>query len=72
MDWYKEPVKFVDKKMLLVGDQKISGDKIFIAAGSRPRIPDIKGLNGTPFMTSTEALRSTVQPKKLIVRLNAI
>jgi mycothione reductase len=67
MDWYKEPAKFVDKKTLQVGDQKITGDKIFIAAGSRPRIPDIPGLKETPYMTSTEALRNTEQPKKLIV-----
>jgi pyruvate/2-oxoglutarate dehydrogenase complex dihydrolipoamide dehydrogenase (E3) component len=68
MDWYKEPARFVDKKTLQVGDQTITGDRIFIVAGSRPHIPDIKGLDGTPYMTSTEALRNTVQPKKLVVR----
>ncbi|KAL0490623.1 dihydrolipoyl dehydrogenase [Acrasis kona] len=67
LDWYKEPAKFVDKKTLKVGDQIITGDKIFIAAGSRPTIPKIKGLDGIPYMTSTEALRHNQQPKKLIV-----
>ena len=35
--------------------------------GSRPYIPDIPGLAGTPFLTSTEALRNTQLPRKMIV-----
>lgn len=61
-----------------MGDVEISADKVFIAAGARPYIPNIPGLKDTPFMTSTEALRQTKvifmkiflhmkQPKKLII-----
>jgi pyruvate/2-oxoglutarate dehydrogenase complex dihydrolipoamide dehydrogenase (E3) component len=40
---------------------------IFIATGSRPMIPQIEGLEGTPYMTSTEALQNKKLPKSLIV-----
>jgi mycothione reductase len=70
MDWYRHPAKFVGERTLEIDDDEktlITGDRIFIAAGGRSKIPDIEGLKGTPFMTSTEALRNPVQPKKLIV-----
>lgn len=67
IDWYKEPVKFVGDRLLQSGDTVFTADKIFIAAGSRPYIPDIPGLADTPYMTSTEALVLTEQPETLAV-----
>lgn len=67
IDWYKEPVRFIGEKKLQSGDTVFTADRIFIAAGSRPNIPDIKGLKDTPYMTSTEALRCYEQPKDMIV-----
>lgn len=64
---YKETAKFVAPKTVQVGDEIISGDMIFVAAGTRPMIPKIDGLDKTPYMTSTEALRLTKQPKKLVI-----
>jgi len=40
----------------------ITADKILIAAGTRPRIPDITGLEGSSYLTSDEALRLKQQP----------
>lgn len=52
----------------MVGDHtEITADRVFLAAGCMPFVPDIPGLKGTPYMTSTEALRTTELPKKLIV-----
>ncbi len=59
--------KFVSDKVIRVGSDEITADKIFIATGARPHIPEIEGLLGTPFMTSTEALRNTKLPRKMIV-----
>ena len=59
--------KFVGDKVLLVGEQKISSNKFLIAAGTRPRIPNIKGLSGTNYITSDEALRLHEQPKILTI-----
>lgn len=37
---------------VLVGGQKISGDQILIATGTRPTIPQIEGLDQVPYLTS--------------------
>ncbi len=67
IDLYPIKGEFVSNKVLLVGDEEITADKIFMAVGARPHIPNIEGLAGTPYMTSTEALRNTKLPKKMIV-----
>lgn len=38
-----------------------------IASGTRPRIPKIKGLEGSDYITSDEALRLRKQPKVLTI-----
>ena len=64
---FKGRGKFVDKYVVEVNGERIKGKKIVIAAGARPSIPPIPGLDKVPFMTSTEALRQTVLPKSLII-----
>lgn len=58
---------FTGHRRVRVGEREISADHVFIATGSRPLVPDIPGLAGTPFMTSTEALRCTELPPRMIV-----
>ena len=67
IDYYHDTASFLSNKVLQVGREQLSADKIFIAVGSRPLIPAIPGLKGTPFMTSTEALRRTALPKSMLV-----
>jgi len=64
---FKTEGKFIGYKTLQVGNKKIKGNKIIIAAGTRPTIPEIEGLQEVDFMTSKEALRLTKQPKSLTV-----
>jgi len=45
----------------------ISADKILIATGTRPRIPEINGLTDSGYITSDEALRLKKQPKVLTI-----
>lgn len=59
--------RFVGNKTLEVLGKKIRGKKIVIAAGARPRIPPIEGLDKVPYLTSTEALRLTKLPKRLLI-----
>lgn len=59
--------RFVGEKTISVGGQTIKADKILIASGTRPAIPGIKGLEGTCFITSDEALRLKKQPKILTI-----
>ena len=45
----------------------IAGEKILIAAGTRPKIPSIAGLEETDYITSDEALRLKHQPATLTI-----
>jgi dihydrolipoamide dehydrogenase len=67
LDFYPQHGTFVGPRVLRVGDIEIGAEKVFIAAGSQPWIPAIPGLEGTPFMTSREALRRTSLPGRLLV-----
>ncbi len=46
---------------------EISADRILVAVGARPAIPDINGLEDTPYWTSTEALIAEDLPQHLVV-----
>lgn len=67
IDFYPAEAKFISNNVLDAGGKRITADKIIIAVGARPRIPEIEGLEGTPYMTSDEALRRTKLPGKMIV-----
>ncbi|MBN2420853.1 dihydrolipoyl dehydrogenase [Candidatus Woesearchaeota archaeon] len=64
---FKGTAKFIDNRTVKVGNNIIKADKIIIAAGARPSIPNIPGLNKVKYMTSTEALRLKNQPKTLTI-----
>lgn len=67
ISYFHGTAKFLDNKVVEVNGEALTADKIVIAVGTRPNIPNIPGLAGTPFMTSTEALRRTDLPKSMIV-----
>jgi mycothione reductase len=64
---FKGTGRFVGHKVLEVGNERIAAETIVIAAGTRPRIPDIEGLTDVPFITSDEALRLPKQPRRLVI-----
>ncbi len=47
--------------------QRITADRILIATGSAPAIPDVPGLADVPYWTSTDALFADAIPKHLVV-----
>ena len=65
---FKAPCHFVGDKMIEVGGAQIRAETIVISGGSRPTIPEITGLDDVPYITSDEALRLPVQPKRLIIQ----
>tara|TARA_B100002051_G_scaffold276792_1_gene328182 strand:- start:1340 stop:2722 length:1383 start_codon:yes stop_codon:yes gene_type:complete len=67
LDYYRGSALFVEDKVIKVGDETITAPLIVIATGSRPNVPPIPGLAGTPYMTSREVLKPDRQPKKLLV-----
>ncbi|WP_031432071.1 mercury(II) reductase [Methylomarinum vadi] len=48
-------------------EKTVTADRILIASGARPAIPDISGLKNTPYWTSTEALVAKEIPAHLVV-----
>ena len=64
---FKVEARFVGERTLKVGKETIKGDKIIIAAGTRPSVPPIEGLNEVDFVTSDEALRVKKQPKIMTI-----
>jgi mercury(II) reductase len=50
-----------------VGDRVLRAPKVIINVGARPAIPDITGLDRTPYLTSREALDIRDLPESLIV-----
>ncbi len=63
---------FKDASTLIVrkndgSEKEIRADRILLAVGARPMIPDIMGLENTPYWTSTEALIAEEIPKHLVV-----
>ncbi len=49
------------------GGERYAAPRILIAAGAEPEVPDIPGLAGTPYMTSTELLRNARPIRRLAV-----
>jgi mycothione reductase len=67
LDFYEGEGNFIDDYTIEVNGEKIKGDKIFIASGSRPLIPPIKGLDSLDFLTNETVLQLKERPKSLII-----
>ncbi len=64
---YKTEAEFVDEKVLDVDGEKITADTIFVAAGTRPMVPPVEGLESVDYLTSKTALELEEQPDELVV-----
>lgn len=67
MDYYEGTGHFVDTYELAIGDYRIRGDKIFIASGSRPAVPEIDGLDRIPYLTSETLLDLERLPESMVI-----
>ncbi|QGA80582.1 dihydrolipoyl dehydrogenase [Candidatus Nanohalobium constans] len=64
---YREEARFTDEKVLEVEDEKITAEKIIVAAGSRPMTPPIEGLDELDYLTSKDALKLNYCPKEIVM-----
>ena len=68
---FAKECRFVGKKMIALGGTNvndeviITAENILIASGTRPKIPKIKGLQESGYITSDESLRLKRQPRSL-------
>lgn len=67
IDYYKGTAVFVSNKVVQINGEELTADKIIVGVGTRPSIPNIEGLEDTPYWTSTEALRATKLPKSMVI-----
>ena len=64
---YEGEGHFIRDYTIEVNGKTIKGDKIFIASGSRPLIPPIKGLENIDYLTNETVLQLKERPDSLII-----
>jgi len=69
---YDGEARFVDERTVEIsgGDDdgaRLRAETVLIAAGSRPAVPDIDGIEDVSYLTSTEALQLETPPEHLVI-----
>ncbi len=59
--------RFTSDRGVVVGDRVLRSEKIFIATGLRPLIPEIEGLDRVPVLTNESLMELTEIPERLVV-----
>lgn len=67
VDVFTEPARFTGPHRIQVGDRTIIGEQIVVAAGSRPVVPTIPGLDGVDYHTSDTIMRIAEVPRSMAV-----
>ena len=65
---YAEPARFVGPRRIAVGtDQEITAERVVVAAGARPVVPEIPGLDTVGYHTSDTIMRLPDRPSSLLI-----
>jgi dihydrolipoamide dehydrogenase len=67
LDFYEGEGYFVRDYLLEVNGEKLKGERIFIASGSRPFIPPIKGSENVDYLTNESVLELNEKPDSLVI-----
>jgi dihydrolipoamide dehydrogenase len=67
LDFYEGEGHFVSDYTVEVSGERLKGEKVFIASGSRPLIPPIKGLDSVDYLTNEEILELTERPQSMVM-----
>jgi mycothione reductase len=67
LDFYEGEAHFVGDRTLEVKGERIEGENVFIAAGSRPLVPPLKGLENLPYLTNESVLELKEKPASLLI-----
>jgi mycothione reductase len=67
LDFYEGEGHFTADYTLEVNRERIKAEKVFVASGSRPLIPPIKGLEGVRYLTNESVLELKAGPDSLII-----
>lgn len=64
---FDEETRFLDERTLELGGEAVTGEKVVVAAGSRPAVPPIDGLAEVEYLTSDEALYLREHPDSMVL-----
>ncbi|MFB6219739.1 MAG: NAD(P)/FAD-dependent oxidoreductase [Halobacteriaceae archaeon] len=64
---FKEYTEFVGERAIELDGETVTGEKVVVAAGSRPIVPPIDGLEAADYLTSQDALYLRDHPDSLVV-----
>lgn len=64
---FTEPARFTGPRQIQVGERTLTGEQIVVAAGSRPDIPAIPGLDQVEYHTSDTIMRIAEIPRSMAV-----
>jgi dihydrolipoamide dehydrogenase len=64
---FDEYTRFVDDRTVLLGGAEVTAERVVVAAGSRPIVPPIDGLDEVDYLTSRDALSLRETPDNLVV-----
>jgi mycothione reductase len=67
LDYYNTEARFAGDHILEMESGRIKGEKIFIAAGTRPFIPPLKGLDKVPYLTNETVLDIGRKPDSIVI-----
>jgi len=67
LNFFEGEGHFIADYTLEVNGEKIKGERVFIASGSRPFIPPIKGLDSINYLTNETVLELKERPDSLII-----
>ena len=67
VDVIKGDARFIAPKLLAVDGRRLTADTIVIAAGSRPGVPEIEGLDEARVHTSDDVMRLERRPERLLI-----
>jgi len=64
---FQEAAHFLGPHTLQVGEERITADRFVLAAGSRPVIPDLPGLEDVRYHTSDTVMRLPELPRSVVI-----
>jgi mycothione reductase len=67
LDYYPATARFTGDHTLDAGGTEISGEKIFIASGSRPALPPVEGIEAVDVLTNESVLELDRLPASLAI-----
>jgi dihydrolipoamide dehydrogenase len=67
LDFYPVKGEFIDDYIMMVGEETIKAENIFLVSGSRPNIPRVTGIDEVSYFTSDNVWELEERPESMII-----